>query len=155
MVRFKNRYFAIELIPRDVPGHVPFEIGKLTLFNEIVKQVQVLHGDFGVGAVSTGLVAKYCNPYTKIALIRCRHGPHRFVATALPLINEINGKRVVIRILYMGATINKCYKYIVVYLIKLRQFDTVEGFACSKNLPRFFLSSRGISRDLWKSTGTK
>ncbi|KAL0269866.1 UNVERIFIED_CONTAM: hypothetical protein PYX00_007456 [Menopon gallinae] len=113
MVRFKNRYFAIEVEPRDVPGHVPFEIGKVTLYHEILKQVELLHGDFGVASVATGLVAKYCNPYTKIALVRCRHGPHRFVATALPLIKQLKGKHVKINILYVGATISKCYKYIV------------------------------------------
>lgn len=85
------------------------------LYRAVNKKVQQLHGDFGVAAIKSGFLAKYCNPQLRIALLRVRHGPHRFVASSLPFVNLIDGKKVVIRSLYTGATIRNCFKFLLKY----------------------------------------
>lgn len=112
MVRYKNRYFAVEIEPRSGPSHAPLNIRKAALYSAILNKVQEMHGDFGSAAMRNGFTTKYCNPYTKVALIRTRHGPHRFVASILPLITEIDKIKVRFNVLYVGATMVKCFKFI-------------------------------------------
>lgn len=47
-------------------------------------------------------------------MIRCRHGPHKFVLSAIPEINDVAGRHVSINILYVGATMKHCFAYIKV-----------------------------------------
>lgn len=56
--------------------------------------------------------AKYCNSCTKIAIVRVRHGPHKFLLRAIPLINDIDNKLVKTTILYVGATMKHCFLFI-------------------------------------------
>lgn len=112
MVRYKNRYFAVEIEPKSGPSHAPLAIRKTALYTTILNKVQQMHGDFGSAAMTNGFATKYCNPYTKIAMIRTRHGPHRFVASILPLITEIDKVKVRFNVLYVGATMAKCFKFI-------------------------------------------
>jgi len=58
------------------------------------------------------VAAKYCNSQTKIALVRIRHGPHKLVLQAIPLINDVGGRFVKMNILYMGATMKHCFLFI-------------------------------------------
>lgn len=60
------------------------------------------------------VAAKYCNPYTKIALVKVRHGPHKFLLHTIPLINNISERRVQTNILYIGATMKHCFLFIKV-----------------------------------------
>lgn len=32
----------------------------------------------------------YANPSTRLVIIRCRHGPHNFVASALPFVTKVS-----------------------------------------------------------------
>lgn len=64
------------------------------------------------------VAAKYCNTHTRIAVIRSRHGPHKFLLHAVPLINDMAGRFVATRILYVGATMKHCFVFIkVTYLL--------------------------------------
>lgn len=58
------------------------------------------------------IIAKYCNTHTKIALVKARHGPHKFLLRAIPLMNDVGGRHVKINILYIGATIKHCFLFI-------------------------------------------
>lgn len=112
MVRYKNRYFVTELELRDRPPHAPISITNNRLRNCIFNKVGEIHGDFGVAAITTGFRIKYCNPCTKIVLIRCRHGPHRIVGTVLPLIKMVDDHKVQFNLLHVGSTIKKSFKFI-------------------------------------------
>lgn len=90
----------------------PLEINEFEMFTEILNAVQELHGDFGAAAIRSGFYAKYCNKYTRIAVIRCRHGPHQLVSSSLPFINKIESKTVCLNQIYLGATIRQCFKFI-------------------------------------------
>lgn len=82
------------------------------LASAVNKKVQHLYGDFGAAAIRDGFNAKYCNEDTKMAIIKTRHGPHKFVLHAVPLINDISNQHVKTNILYIGATMKHCFLFI-------------------------------------------
>ncbi|CAG5090171.1 Similar to POP5: Ribonuclease P/MRP protein subunit POP5 (Bos taurus) [Cotesia congregata] len=116
MVRFKNRYFTIEVIPKKESK--PLVLKTSTLQAAIQKEVQNTYGQKGLSTISTGFNAKYCNTHTKIALIRCRHGPHNYLISTIPKVIDIGGTTVSIKILYVGATMKKCFAFIRKYQTK-------------------------------------
>ena len=116
MVRYKNRYYVAEIEVKDQPPHIPMLFNNNQLRNSILRKIQEIHGDFGVGAVLSGYRVKYCNPYTKVVIIRARHGPHKFVGTVLPLIKKIDDTQIQFHILHLGATMVKCFKFIRVII---------------------------------------
>lgn len=89
------------------------KLNSQAIYNALIKKIQQLHGDFGVGATKTGLFIKYCNENTNLVIIRSRHGPHKFVASSLPILNNIENKSVVLNILYVGATLKQCFKFVL------------------------------------------
>ena len=91
MVRFKNRYIIFEITVGD-KSNKPLQLKTMILHNAIQQKVQQLYGDFGVAAIKAGFSAKYCNIHTKIALVKTRHGPHKFLLKAIPIINDIAGR---------------------------------------------------------------
>ncbi|KAK0174747.1 hypothetical protein PV327_010481 [Microctonus hyperodae] len=117
MVRFKNRYIVIEITPKDKEDK-PWTLKSSALQCAVQKKVQQFFGDFGQAAIKSGFSATYCNEHTKIALIRGRHGPHKFLMKAIPAINDIAGKFVSVEILYVGATMKHCFIFIRNHQIK-------------------------------------
>ena len=112
MVRYKNRYVAVEVNPLGQGGTKTFPLNSRDLYSSVIEAVQKLHGDFGVGAISSGFAAKYCNEITRIALLRARHGPHRLMASALPSITHIGKMPVTLRTIYTGATMKRCFLFL-------------------------------------------
>lgn len=118
MVRFKKRYFVVEYERANSISSNNLDLSQLDstdhdLANAIKSKVQELHGDFGRAAISIGFKVIYANPSTRLVIIRCRHGPHNFVASALPFITKIRKEAVIGRLLYTGATIRHCHKFMV------------------------------------------
>lgn len=93
----------------------PLLLKSNALMSPILDYVQQLHGDFGIAAIRSGFYTTYCNSYTRIGIIRCRHGPHKIIASTLPFINRIDSTEVQVNQLYLGATIKQCYKFIKNY----------------------------------------
>lgn len=118
MVRFKKRYFVVQFdrekdIRKASRAHQdprPLDIPDGVLASAIKDKVEQLHGDFGRASITTGLRTIYCNPQTHLALIQCRHGPHRLVASSLPFLTTIHNEKIVPKLVYTGATIKNCYK---------------------------------------------
>ncbi|KAK1118415.1 hypothetical protein K0M31_015114 [Melipona bicolor] len=111
MVRFKNRYILFEINFGD-NSKKPVQLKVTALHNAIQQKVQQLYGDFGIAAIKAGFSAKYCNAHTKIAIVKSRHGPHKFLINAIPIIKDIAGRLVSVKILYVGATIKHCFLFI-------------------------------------------
>ncbi|XP_076165897.1 POP5 ribonuclease P/MRP subunit [Ptiloglossa arizonensis] len=114
MVRFKNRYITFEITLGDKSDR-PFPLKITTLHIAIQQKVQQLYGDFGSAAIKAGFNAQYCNEYTRIALVKTRHGPHKFLLESIPRINDIAGRLVSVKILYVGATMKHCFIFIKEY----------------------------------------
>nr|CAG4647511.1 EOG090X0GYO [Megafenestra aurita]SVE92739.1 EOG090X0GYO [Megafenestra aurita] len=112
MVRFKNRYFTIEVI--SLKGHEMSskQLKKFEILNSLMKITEELHGDFGAAAIRNGLDVKYCDENTQTLIIRSRHGPHRLLASSLPFLSKIGQRPIQIRGIYTGASMVKCFKYL-------------------------------------------
>ncbi|XP_030757592.1 ribonuclease P/MRP protein subunit POP5-like [Sitophilus oryzae] len=115
MVRLKNRYIVLQIEPRDPKDSSNFTLSSDAIMQVIKDKIEQLHGDFGMASIQAGFTAKYCNEYTKIAIARARHGPHKLVSSSIPFINKIGTRNVNVRILYIGATIKKCFCFIKQY----------------------------------------
>ncbi|KAL1494308.1 hypothetical protein ABEB36_009927 [Hypothenemus hampei] len=117
MVRLKNRYIVVEINPqfsnRDNKIQ-PFRLQDKVLNQAIQSEVQLIHGDFGVASIRSGFQVKYCNDLTRIAIIRCTHGPHKLVTSVLPLITNLPylTAGIFVNILYTGATLKQCFNFI-------------------------------------------
>ena len=127
MVRFKKRYFVVQFDrERDIisgrnkrtfQDPRPLDIPDGTLAQAIKDIVESIHGDFGRASITTGLRTIYCNKETHIAMIQCRHGPHRLVGSSLPFLTKIKDEKVVPKLLYTGATIKNCNRVIAPFPI--------------------------------------
>ncbi|XP_014664043.1 PREDICTED: ribonuclease P/MRP protein subunit POP5-like [Priapulus caudatus] len=117
MVRFKNRYFVLEIVhPLHASTHRSVQEQKLTsqeVYHSLKEEVHKSHGDYGSAAFSISCNVKYLNPYTNTIFVRIRRGPHRFLATTLPFIKKI-GKQdnIFLNTLYVGATVRNCHKFL-------------------------------------------
>ncbi|XP_033226392.1 uncharacterized protein LOC117178931 isoform X2 [Belonocnema kinseyi] len=111
MVRFKNRYFTLEVTAVNNPNK-PLVLNETALHHAIQNKIHQLYGDLGQASIKAGFNAKYCNTQTGIALVKVRHGPHKFLLTSIPKINDINGRTVNVNILYVGATLKHCFLFV-------------------------------------------
>ena len=121
MVRVKKRYFVIQMeLARDIAkknfkralaSQKELQLSDAVLASAIKELVQELHGDHGSASVSQGLRAIYCNSATRLVLLQVRHGPHRIVGSVLPFLTKIKDEKIVPRLLYTGATVRNCYRF--------------------------------------------
>lgn len=98
-----------------IPETKPLSLKSKIFHETVMTKIQQLHGDFGVAAVRTGFLTKYCNENTRIAIIKVRHGPHKFVTSSIPFITKIGNLDVSLRTLHVGATLKHCFKFIQKY----------------------------------------
>ncbi|XP_003696431.1 ribonuclease P/MRP protein subunit POP5 [Apis florea] len=149
MVRFKNRYITFKIILGD-KSNKPLQLKITTLHVAIQQKVQQLYGDFGVAAIKAGFTAKYCNIHTKIALVKTRHGPHKFLLKAIPLINDIAGRLVSIEILYVGATLKHCFLFIKKYQQQEleRVWNTLKTERERKNMENALMTLTPVMKEL-------
>ncbi|XP_004930391.1 ribonuclease P/MRP protein subunit POP5 [Bombyx mandarina] len=112
MVRFKNRYITVEIVCPTVSEKTPLQLKPGIFHSTVLHKVQQIHGDFGVAAIKSGFLTKYCNESTRIAIIRVRHGPHRFVTSSLPFVKTIGKLNVRLNTLHVGATLKHTFKFI-------------------------------------------
>jgi len=112
MVRLKNRYLVLELILPSEGGSLRQEISEDDIYRAVLEAVSQIHGDYGVAAVRARLIVKYCNPVTRVVLLRVSHAAHTLLASALPFVTSLGGQIVTPRTLYVGATIMHCYRFL-------------------------------------------
>nr|NP_648955.1 POP5 ribonuclease P/MRP subunit, isoform A [Drosophila melanogaster]AAF49372.1 POP5 ribonuclease P/MRP subunit, isoform A [Drosophila melanogaster] len=111
MVRIKNRYIAVQIVPYTPTQSLRLNDHSLTKI--LLQNVEKYYGVYGLAVIEQGFRVKYINDRTKMAIIRCLHRGQRFVSSVLPLITLIGDVRAKFRTLYIGATIIQCNKFIV------------------------------------------
>ncbi|XP_013107034.2 uncharacterized protein LOC106086779 [Stomoxys calcitrans] len=112
MVRIKNRYIVVQIIPKNAEQKVLY-LKEQILAKCLLSHVQKYYGIYGLGLLEHGFRVKYCNERTKIAIFRCSHHSYRFVTSILPLIVSIGDVQAKFRTIYTGATIMQCNKFII------------------------------------------
>lgn len=90
----------------------PLSLKPKIFHDTVINKIQQIHGDFGVAVVKSGFLTKYCNEHTRIAIIRSRHGPHRYVTSTLPFITKIGNLDVRLNTLHVGATLKHSFRFI-------------------------------------------
>ncbi|XP_053676146.1 uncharacterized protein LOC128726366 [Anopheles nili] len=114
MVRVKHRYILVQIRCNNRPSNAPVSIPSHVLLNYINEQVERYYGEFGVASMLR-LNVIYFNAKTHLCIIQCRHGPHRFITSILPLLTVAGPETARYRTLYVGATLQQCNKFIVKY----------------------------------------
>jgi ribonuclease P/MRP protein subunit POP5 len=122
MVRFKNRYFLIELNwAKQTP---PQGVTKDHLASAIRESLRINFGDFGLNAVIQFLQIKYYNEKTNICIVRSSRERFRMVWASLSFITHMENDDVYMRVLHVGGTLKSCQKQAISFdreLVRLMQ----------------------------------
>ncbi|XP_050075873.1 ribonuclease P/MRP protein subunit POP5 [Anopheles maculipalpis] len=114
MVRIKERYILVQVRCNDKPADESVAISSTTMYHQLCGQVERYYGEFGIASM-LHLRVVYFNDKTHLCIIQSRHGPHRFITSILPLITTAGTQMARYRILYVGATVKQCQKFIIKY----------------------------------------
>ncbi|KAJ7143202.1 hypothetical protein C8R43DRAFT_1089063 [Mycena crocata] len=104
MVRFKNRWLLVELIPE--PNSTPptrLDGGKI--WAALKESILNNFGDVGWGSVGLSITVKYYSPTTNICIIRVARDHHRIAWGALTLLTAIDGGRYIPNVIHLSGTI--------------------------------------------------
>uniref|UniRef100_A0A336LZ22 Ribonuclease P/MRP protein subunit POP5 n=1 Tax=Culicoides sonorensis TaxID=179676 RepID=A0A336LZ22_CULSO len=112
MVRAKYRYIVAQIRCNHRPEMEPLKITSEELYSQIKTKIHKYYGDYGISCLLR-LNVKYFNEKTHMCIIQATHGPHRYVTSTLPLMTVIGKEPARFRILYVGATVKQCNKFIV------------------------------------------
>ncbi|XP_065209166.1 ribonuclease P/MRP protein subunit POP5 [Planococcus citri] len=116
MVRSKYRYITIKVILTKKNRNIcDGSFKNADLYKTVLSKVQKLHGDYGLAAVKTGFLCKYCNESTGVAILKMRHGPHRFVCTVIPLITELGKEPVQLQTIRITATLHQAFIHLKIH----------------------------------------
>ncbi|XP_013784446.1 ribonuclease P/MRP protein subunit POP5-like [Limulus polyphemus] len=119
MVRVKQRYFLVEIIPsvsqRPLLGELHSSVNERSILRSVRESVEEIHGDFGVGATQAGFTIKMFNSKTSVFVLRVRRGPHVLVASALSFVRKIGIMSLTLKTLHLSGTIRSCLKFLQQY----------------------------------------
>ncbi|XP_076370040.1 POP5 ribonuclease P/MRP subunit [Tachypleus tridentatus] len=119
MVRVKQRYFLVEIIPTASRRHLQTElhpsINERSILRSVRESVEEIHGDFGVGVTQAGFTIKMFNSKTSVFVLRVRRGPHVLVASALSFVRRIGNTSLTLKTLHLSGTIRSCLKFLQQY----------------------------------------
>jgi ribonuclease P/MRP protein subunit POP5 len=134
MVRLKHRYLLVQILspsppetpssstnkprlPNAVVFHAPTppHITASTILHLLRTQVSLLFGDYGSGALASGLAVKYFSNATSTAIVRCPRAHYRLAWAALTCLTEMpsvrrglgGGERCVFRVVRVSGMTRK------------------------------------------------
>ncbi|TFK82189.1 hypothetical protein K466DRAFT_530751 [Polyporus arcularius HHB13444] len=112
MVRFKNRWLLVELLP--IPAPLPSQTARTQedITNKQIwaalKQSVITHfGDTGWGAVGSSLTIKYFSPRTNLCIIRVARDPHKLAWASVTLMTTIDGRKFIPHVVHVSGTIKQ------------------------------------------------
>eukprot|EP00389_Voromonas_pontica_P003501 GDKH01005163.1.p1 GENE.GDKH01005163.1~~GDKH01005163.1.p1 ORF type:complete len:161 (-),score=5.28 GDKH01005163.1:223-705(-) len=109
MVRFKNRWLAVEVCTerqRTLPSIDPH-----TFVQAIKESLKENFGDFGLGKNSSTLKVSYFNAETRLAIIRCSRDFSSLVWASLTMLTSLNGQPVYLRVVHDGGTVRSVQEF--------------------------------------------
>ncbi|KAJ6480815.1 hypothetical protein C8R47DRAFT_1186651 [Mycena vitilis] len=106
MVRFKNRWLLVELIPASNPNpNPPARLDGHKIWAALKQSILSNFGDVGWGSVGSSMTVKYYSPTTNICIIRVARDHHNIAWGALTLLTAIEGTRYVHNVIHLSGTI--------------------------------------------------
>eukprot|EP00386_Alphamonas_edax_P003629 GDKI01010998.1.p1 GENE.GDKI01010998.1~~GDKI01010998.1.p1 ORF type:complete len:158 (-),score=35.87 GDKI01010998.1:32-505(-) len=112
MVRFKNRWIAVEIVWRDVSP----PLSNTVLLDALKQSIQVNFGDLGFAKNILPLRLLYLNTETNLAIFRCVRSQAQEVWAALTFITNIQGKPVHLRVVHVGGTTKSTHEFAIRHL---------------------------------------
>ncbi|KAK9809091.1 hypothetical protein WJX72_009257 [[Myrmecia] bisecta] len=113
MVRFKNRYFLLEVVWKE--GKVDESLDEVGVLKELRDSIQENFGDFGAAQAMASVLVKYYNPLTSLCILRCSREQLRQVWCAASLITQIRRRTVLIQMIKLAGTLQSCQRAAVQY----------------------------------------
>ncbi|EDQ86546.1 uncharacterized protein MONBRDRAFT_38368 [Monosiga brevicollis MX1] len=110
MVRFKNRYFLVELCWEQSPPSRAKPMTPKRLVEALRTAIIKYHGQFGLGSIQHTLNCKYLNMATGAAILRCAKDVEEILATTMPLLRRLGDYDCTLRTLSRAGTIASCRK---------------------------------------------
>ncbi|CAO1638211.1 unnamed protein product [Sympodiomycopsis kandeliae] len=111
MVRFKNRFLALEVRFNDISS------GPVLSNSQIINSIRSsLSQHFGIsasGALGGPLSIKYYSPQTRTILLRCARTGIETVHAAVTLMGEIAGKECRVDVVAISGTIKKLEQWVI------------------------------------------
>ncbi|KAJ7264863.1 hypothetical protein B0H12DRAFT_1101164 [Mycena haematopus] len=107
MVRFKNRWLLVELIPasNSNPNSSATRLDGQKIWSALRQSILVNFGDVGWGSVASSVTVKYYSPTTNICIIRVARDHHKIAWGALTLMTTIEGARYIPNVIHLSGTI--------------------------------------------------
>ncbi|KAJ6531072.1 hypothetical protein B0H19DRAFT_1214312 [Mycena capillaripes] len=106
MVRFKNRWLLVELIPTSNPNSNPStRLDGQKIWAALKQSILSNFGDVGWGSVGLSMTVKYYSPTTNICIIRVARDHHKIAWGALTLMTAIEGSRYIPNVIHLSGTI--------------------------------------------------
>lgn len=105
MVRIKNRYLLIELVPPTARQAGPGDLLR-TIRNSLLTHF----GEVGAGRSSPSLSFKSFSADTQSGLLRVNRGDLREVWASVSLVTALSGKPAALKVSHVGGTIRSCRK---------------------------------------------
>ncbi|KAF7366773.1 Ribonuclease P/MRP protein subunit POP5 [Mycena sanguinolenta] len=106
MVRFKNRWLLVELIPASNPSQTHLDGQKI--WTALRQSILTNFGDVGWGSVGLSLTVKYYSPTTNICIIRVARDHHQIAWGALTLLTTIEGTRYIPNVIHLSGRHTQC-----------------------------------------------
>eukprot|EP00128_Syssomonas_multiformis_P000469 Colp12_sorted_trinity150504_noHs@27779 len=113
MVRFKNRYFLIELDYGQ--DGVDTTLSSKDITQALKDMVYSLYGDYGLGCLIGSLSVKYFNVATGLVIVRCARDYHTVVASTISFTTSLKKRPCALRTVHLGGTIESCQKAALKY----------------------------------------
>ncbi|KAJ7286517.1 hypothetical protein C8J57DRAFT_1287863 [Mycena rebaudengoi] len=105
MVRFKNRWLLVELIPVPSPNSAAARLDGQKIWAALRQSVLSNFGDIGWGSVALAITVKYYSPTTNICIIRVARDHHKIAWGAVTLLTSIEGSRYIPNVIHLSGTI--------------------------------------------------
>ncbi|KAJ7159930.1 hypothetical protein C8R43DRAFT_993923 [Mycena crocata] len=105
MVRFKNRWLLVELIPESCLPNPQAPLDRQKIEAALKKSIQENFGNVGRGSVDLSITVKYYSPATNHCIIRVARDHHRMVWGAVSLLTAIDGTRYIPNVVNISGAI--------------------------------------------------
>jgi ribonuclease P/MRP protein subunit POP5 len=129
MVRFKNRYFLLEITLEK--EEIIDGLSSYAVLDAIKDSIDLLFGEFGV-IVQQSLAIKYYSPYSGMAIVRASREYHKLVWAAITFVKEVKNRRCAVQVVHNSGTIKLLQKYAIEYdTLKLKK---IRGRVSEKKL---------------------
>lgn len=121
MVRFKRRYFCVEVMFQEADlsssaKRIKLDKIKHTSLTETIhKSIERFYGDLGMATMMPSFSVIYFNMITNLAIMRTARNLQDKFHNLLTFINKIDDFDVSFRVVHVSGSIKKCKKYLLEY----------------------------------------